>query len=149
MNIKNVRDAFTLLEVLLASVIFMISVAGIFATLNAVRAPVANKQSQLSAAVFGKQILERLYSNVNANTWGTPCATNPCTDFDLAPGSHQVSVATLATAGLSWPTTALSNANLIGGVPVLQYTVTCSDGTCSNLNLPRQVNLNINWPTVS
>ena len=86
MRIKNLNNtAFSLLEILLAAIIFVISIGGIFATLNAVRAPVANKESALTAAVFGKQVLEALRSQVNAAATQLITAllfrTASCTDF--------------------------------------------------------------------
>jgi len=68
MQITNLtKRAFTLLEVLLAAVIFVVSVAGIFATLSAVRVPVHQKERALTAAVFGQQVLEGLRSQVSAS----------------------------------------------------------------------------------
>jgi Tfp pilus assembly protein PilV len=98
----------TLLEILLASLIFVVSVAGIFATLNAVRTPVKNKTNALSAAVFGKRVLEALRSSVNNGgtyPFYNACTggLNPCPDFSLSYGIHQISVATLSWADLNWP----------------------------------------------
>jgi len=156
------NEAFSLLEILLAAIIFLISVAGIFATMNAVRGPVANKENQLAASVFGKQVLEALYSQVSdGGTFYTGCAggANPCTDFDLSVGPHQVPPGKLP-AGLTWPTI-LKISNTCAGVPnsCLIYNVTCANGSllsnCSNLAHPlgdftsaHQVALNINWPNV-
>ena len=68
MRITHLRKtAFTLLEVLLASIIFIVSVLGVFSTLSAVRQPVLQKERALTAAVFGQQFLEGLRSQVNAN----------------------------------------------------------------------------------
>jgi len=57
------------LEVLLASIIFMISVLGVFATLSAVRQPVLQKERALTAAVFTQQLLEGLRSQVSASNF--------------------------------------------------------------------------------
>ncbi len=158
MRMKNLNNtAFSLLEVLLSSVIFVIAVAGIFATFNAVRTPATNTESALTAAAFGKQVLETLRIQVNqqasANFYS--CASvngnGTCGDFALSVGVHQISVATLATVGLSWPSTALSNQNLVGGVPVVAYTVSCADGTPSHCTdastsfVAHRVDLTINW----
>jgi Tfp pilus assembly protein PilV len=88
MQITNLtKSAFTLLEVLLASVIFVISVAGVFATLSAVRQPVLQKERSLTAAVFGQQELEILRSQVNANNID-PATGNYIAGNPLAVGSH-------------------------------------------------------------
>jgi len=144
---KNLNNtAFSLLEVLLASIIFIISIGGIFATLNAVRTPVSNKENALSAALFGKQVLEALRSQVTqqalANFYACSVNQNPCPDFALSVGQHQISAATLATVGLSWPSTALSTAN--GNV--VTYTAACADGSSPcGADTARRVDLNINW----
>ena len=144
MRIKNLNNtAFSLMEILLSSIIFVISIAGVFATLNAVRAPVANKESALTAAVFSKQVLEALRSSVNEQSsanFYVNCGST-CTDFSLALGTHNVSQATLSGVGLSWPTSALSAAN--GNV--LTYTVSCADGTCATPEVAHKVVLNIHY----
>lgn len=100
MRIKNSHhSAFTLLEVLLSSVIFIITVVGVFATLNAVRTPVTNKEGGLSAAIFAKQVLEALYSQVSAANYYTACGASPCTNFDLSPGLHNVNHTILSNTG--------------------------------------------------
>lgn len=142
MRIKNLNNrAFSLLEILLSAIIFVITIGGIFATLNAVRSPVANKESALTAAVFGKQVLEVLRSQVNDPTYyGTSC-TASCATFDLELGSHSV---TLPTSGLNWPTAAMSTANS----NVLNYKVSCADGSsspCTNAEVAHRVVLNINY----
>jgi len=151
MRIKSSHhSAFTLLEVLMASLIFVISVLGIFATLNAVRGPVSNKESALTATVFGKQVLEALSSQVTAATYYTnTCAPPPCTTFDLSVGQHLVPTASLP-AGVNWPV-ALTQCN--NG---LNYKVSCADGSAAgaapfcggNYFIARKVDLNINWYNV-
>jgi len=140
-NLNN--TGVTLLEILLASVIFVVSVAGIFATINAVRTPVANKENALSAAVFGKQVLETLRTQVNAGgTYFGVCA-GTCTTFDLQLGKHLVAMP-LATPALSWPTTDLTNNNAAG----LSYTVTCANSgsvAVCGADVARRVDLNISW----
>jgi len=152
MRMKNLNNtAFSLMEILMASIIFIISIGGIFATLNAVRTPVIKKEGSLSAAVFGKQVLEALRSKVNnqSQAYFYACSVNqnPCPDFALSVGQHQVSQATLAAAGLTWPS-ALTAANG-GATPVLNYTVTCADGVSADCTsntsvLAHRVDLSIN-----
>ena len=156
------NSAFSLLEILLASIIFIVSVGGIFVTLNALRKPVADKESALTAAIFGKQVLEALRSNVDARTYYNCCTgvancsgpTPPtCGDFSLALGPHQVALPPAGVPQITWPNTGLSQAN--GGY--LNYNVFCADSTAAapeyancatgaNPDMARQVNLNINWP---
>jgi type II secretory pathway pseudopilin PulG len=165
MRIKNLNNsAFSLLEILLAAIIFLASVAGVFATLNAVRGPVANKENALAAAVFGKQALEALFSQVENPTYYNSCTDfnggdGTCSDFSLAVGTHEVT--TLGAgwpAGLAWPAI-LSASNTCPNVapPVasgcLSYIVACADGSAGpscggNPNIAHRVDLNVNWPSV-
>jgi Tfp pilus assembly protein PilV len=150
MHIRILKNtAFSLLEILLAAVIFVISVAGVFATLTAVRVPVTTKSNQLAAAVFGKQVLEYLRSQVNtSNYYNADCSTHPlhyCNDLSLILGQHEVSFSSLPV-GLNVPQ---SLYNLNGGVTgVLTYNVLCADGgliTCNvvGMNEARQVTFTI------
>lgn len=147
MCINNLNNkAFSLLEILLASIIFIITIAGVFVTLSAVRKPVADKESALTAAVFGKQVLEALRSSVNAqpasNFYGTCIGT--CTDFSLALGTHQVN---LPNGQLIMPPNLISSNG--GGNGVLTYTVSCADDSpapCTSPDVARKVELTINWP---
>ena len=145
------NKAFTLIEVLVSAIIFVVTIGGLFVTLNAVRTPVASKENGLAAAVFGKQVLETLRGQVNASTYyNTPCTLGtPCTDFSLGLGPHNIDQATLALAGLTWPA-ALSppTDTQNGNPPVLSYTVSCADGTgyaapCNPSTVAHQVTLNI------
>jgi len=167
MRIKKINNtAFTLLEVLLAAIIFVISVGGVFITLDAMRKPVADKESELNAALFGKQVLEALRSQVNVSSYYGCCSTNPtcsyplptCPDFSLAFGLHQVPEATMqSTVAISWPS-ALGGSNPIPGCDpnnnCLVYNVSCGDGSIPSGNPPlcgnnpdiaREVQVNIEW----
>jgi len=185
MRITNLNNtAFSLLEILLASIIFIISITGVFMTLTAVRKPVADKESALVASVFGKQVLEALRSSVNAGTFYGNCTDNghwiaaangatirnangsACGDFSLYLGWHQVSQATLSSAGLTWPTSLTTGApppNDIAGCDTtacLVYKITCGDGnnpvvtngspldcgTATSNDIARRVDLSISWP---
>lgn len=151
MRIKILNNtAFSLLEILLASIIFIISVGGIFATLNAVRAPVVAKENALTAAIYGKQVLEALRSQVTnpqgPSTLFFTCSsvTVPCPDFALSVGAHQVTAAQLALAGIPMPAV-VNTAN--GGV--LNFTVTCADGVVADClvgqEVAHRVDLNLLW----
>jgi len=150
-DIRLKNSAFTLLEVLIASIIFIIAVAGVFATLSYVREPVVDKQYQLTATVFGNQVLEYLRSQVNGGVAATFYSeTCPCTDLSLGLGTHLVPSSNFPT-GISWPQSLCPLGVL--NCPTLSYTVTCADGTttsCSSTgatpDIARQVSLTINWP---
>ncbi len=135
------NTAFTLLEILLASVIFVVSVAGVFATLNAVRTPVTTKETAVTVAIFQKQVTEALYTNVdsgknqqNQNMYYGTCTDinnvvqNPCPQFTLTLGEHQVSSATLQQLGITWPASLQGVNNICGAAGCLDYCVTCDTG---------------------
>ena len=152
MRIKNLNNSgFSLLEILLSGIIFVVSVAGVFATLNAARSPVVNKEGALAAAVFGKQVLEVLRSQVSqtqANFYSCSGGQNPCPDFALSVGAHAVPLGNLP-AGLSWPpvlVTGVNNNNPNGSPPVLSYTVSCADNSnpCGS-DTAHRVDLNIQY----
>jgi Tfp pilus assembly protein PilV len=146
-------NAFSLLEILLASVIFVVAVAGIFGTLSYVRKPVTSRESALSAAVFGKQVLEALRSQVSmaasSNYYSCSTVTSPCPDFALSVGQHQVQPAGLPV-GLRWPSALVAKNNSCNAQGCLIYTVYCADNLsstppCSSNDVGRKVNLDINW----
>jgi len=161
MRINNLnKAAFSLLEILLAAVIFAVSVIGIFATLSAVRTPVLSQENSLIAAVFAKQVLEALRSQVSQTldnyyacsipADGTVAA--PCPDFSLSVGTHQVATGNLP-AGITWPAI-LINANLHGQATAqLVYTVSCADGSgtygsntgCTTNDINHKVDLNVQY----
>jgi len=164
---RNDTMAFSLLEVLLASIIFIITISGVFVTLNYVRQPVLDKESALSAAVFGKQVLEALRSKVDASTYFGPCslalnANAACPDFSLSLGLHQVPPGNLQ--GLKWPLNLSTSIPLPNNVTncdkaCLVYIVSCGNTTdpvnspdytsCTSVGNPdmaRRVDLSINWP---
>ncbi len=151
------------MEILLSAVIFIVAVSGVFATLNAVRAPVVTKESNLVAAVFGKQVLEALRTQVtdpqgSAAKLYYQCSAglgaNPCPDFSLSVGHHEVSAANLTAStnpSLSWPGTITAvntiTCNGVANTVCLVYNVTCANGsalsTCGNTDVAHRVDLNI------
>ena len=60
---------FTIVEIIISSLIFSITAVGIFATLAAVRKPSAESQRRVTAAYFGKQVLDDLRSKIDATNW--------------------------------------------------------------------------------
>lgn len=131
MRLTNLnKRAFTLLEILLASIIFIISIGGIYATLSAVRKPVVQKERALTAAILGKQLLESLRSQVDARNIQGPIGAGVWTG-NLAIGSH----------------TLPPQSDLQGVQYNMAYTVICADGTatCDQNDTPRAVTLNITF----
>ena len=116
------------MEILLASVIFVITAAMVYITINAVRQPVLQKERALTAALFGQQLLEDLRSQVDA------------ADIN-ASGNWTGNLA----LGVHGP---FSQTDAQGIVYNEIYTVACGDGsaTCDNSDVARAVTLSINFP---
>ena len=65
-------NGFTLVEVVVASVIFAITAAGIVAMLSALSKPADEAQEAVAASLVGKQILEEFRKEVDMTTWDEP-----------------------------------------------------------------------------
>jgi hypothetical protein len=149
--------AFSLVEVLMSATLLVLTVAGAFTTFSAVRANVANKESALEATVFGKQVLEALYSQVTdsgAYAYYSGCVTGGCgggcCDFSLSVGNHNVPTANLPLP-LVWPGGNGGPMATLNGNQV-SYTVTCADGSggpgCTNSQIAHKVTMNIKWTSL-
>ena len=77
----NTRS-FSLVEVMVASVIFAMAATGIFATINLTNQS-SGSDSRVKAALFGKKILDGLSREVSPDGWAE--------DGKLSLGEHQVS----------------------------------------------------------
>ena len=76
--------AFSIVEVSVATVIFMITSIGVFSTLSNLVARSNTASQTVGAAYYGQQLLEDLHTSVNAALWNdSNTITNP-----LAPGVH-------------------------------------------------------------
>ena len=114
---QNLRNGFTIIEVVVAALIFAIATAGIFATVSSLSKPAQESTEEVTAAFLGKRILEDLRTSVDATTWS------------------------LNSSFLSVGTHTLNSMNIDGIVYTGNYIVTADpSGTAS-----RQVTLNLNW----
>ena len=68
LNIKK-NKGFSLVEVLVASTIFMIAVAGLFAAFTKSRQNAEIADKRLRAAYIGRQALEELRTKVDSRNW--------------------------------------------------------------------------------
>ncbi len=145
MRKRNLNNrAFSLLEILLAAVIFIVSIGGIFATLNSVRGPVASKENALAAAILGKQVLEALRSQVSYRNYAPPACSSisACPDFSLELGVHAVTMPYSLPNGQQL----IMPANLIpfnppgnvSGVGTLSYRVTCAPNGSTNIAICKE-----------
>ena len=65
------RSAFSLVEAMVAGVIFTITAAGVFASLAAVQKPAVTNDKSLGAAYCGQKFFESLRANVDVRDWAT------------------------------------------------------------------------------
>lgn len=69
---KNKIQAFTMTEVVIATVIFSLAMAGVFASIANLREPAVESSQEVTAAFIGKRVLDDLRSAVNAESWNDP-----------------------------------------------------------------------------
>lgn len=62
---------FSLVEVMVAAVIFTIAVAGVFASLASSRKPTVDTDTSLRGALCGQQILEKFRAKVDWRDWSS------------------------------------------------------------------------------
>lgn len=79
---KNKIEAFTMTEIIVATVIFTLGIAGLFTTISSLRQPAIESTQEVTAAFIGKRILEDLRGEVNAASWDSG---------KLATGTHTMS----------------------------------------------------------
>ncbi len=80
---KQVR-AFSIVEVSIATMIFMITSIGVFSTLSNLVTRTNTASQTVGAAYYGQKILEDLHTSVNAELWNDLSTVNN----PLAPGVH-------------------------------------------------------------
>lgn len=66
---KRKTKAFTLVEVIISSVIFALAMAGVYASVSQLRQPATESSQEVTAAFLGKQILDKLRTQINAQSW--------------------------------------------------------------------------------
>jgi len=80
------RQGFTMVEVVVAAVIFALAAAGIFATISAMQQPAVESEEEIKAAFMAKRVLDEFRNNVDASLWSDPMwdpAGNPHTLGDV------------------------------------------------------------------
>ncbi len=112
------NNGFSLVEVIVASLIFTITIAGVLSSIAILKPPAEFSEKGVNAAYYAKNILEDLRSKVDARTWNDP---NDGTITSLAPGVHSGSA---VISNVTYATT---------------YTVT------SDANGGRQVDMTVSW----
>ncbi len=117
---RNKNTGFTLVEIIVSSLIFAIAAAGVFATVSMLKQPTNVSSKEVTAAFIGKRILEDLRTQVDANNWNTG---------ELAIGTHPP---------LTGPTTPV----IVNGISYAPSYVVSADSKGTSA---RKVVLNITW----
>ncbi len=120
------NKAFSLVEVTVAAVIFSAAMAGVFASLGAIKRPAAQTDNSLKAAYCGQQVLQTFRANVDSRDWDEPSS-------NLAVGDHTIDSTTTPSI------TSFSACGAGTGVTSVDYTVTAAD------NGTRRVELTVNF----
>jgi prepilin-type N-terminal cleavage/methylation domain-containing protein len=81
------KKGFSIMESLVAAMIFSIGVVGVFAAMSSQKAPSEESDDRIKAALAGKQLLESLRSKVNAADYAANTG-------ELSLGAHNVSLGT-------------------------------------------------------
>ena len=66
---RNNKTGFTITEVIVASLIFVLVIIGVFSTISSLSEPSEESTREVTAALIGKQILENLRLAVDARFW--------------------------------------------------------------------------------
>ena len=80
-SLKKKKLGFSLLEVIIAALIFSITAAGLLTAISLTRRPAQNSTAKVQAMFRLKQILDTLSGQVSANTWLDPAS-------NLYPGTY-------------------------------------------------------------
>ena len=70
MKLVRKNAGFSLVEVIIATVIFSIASVGLFSTFSSMREASARSERRLQAAYYAKQLLEDLRAKVDQSIWG-------------------------------------------------------------------------------
>lgn len=63
------KTGFTLVEVIVATIIFLLAAAGLFATISALGKPSSVSEREMRAAMIAKSIIHDLRKEVDSDTW--------------------------------------------------------------------------------
>lgn len=82
------EKGFTLIEVIVASIIFIMTAAGLLATISAISRPAAISERELTAATIARGVIERLRKDIDAESWSDSTG-------NLSIGSHTMTPLTV------------------------------------------------------
>jgi len=107
MFVVNHKSGFSLIEVIMAAVIFSIAAVGLFSTFSVQRESSDRSERRLQAAYCGRQVLEELRAKIDQRNWDSGYLQEgvhpPLLSYTLAPPCDaylvNYTVANVATGG--------------------------------------------------
>lgn len=123
----------SLIEVIVAGSVFVLSIAGFYTAMNAARKPVEDSQKSMVASRLAKEILESMRVDVTGTLWADPNAT-----WSLKLGTWNVPGYPKTVDGIAYTATYTVEEDLTnptGGAP----------RTAGDLNNPRKVSVSVTW----
>lgn len=91
--------AFSMVEAMVAAVVFTIAAAGILTAMSRARHPVANSDQRVRAAAYGKQVLDGLRAGLSTDTWNSVAWTDGAHDASGPEFNAEYIVTTDAAGG--------------------------------------------------
>ena len=101
---------FSLVEVIVASLIFTVTIAGVLSSIAILKPPAEFSEKGIEATYYVQNVLEDLRSKVDARTWSDPSVnSNP-----LAPGTHTLPTF-VSTNGVTYSSSYVVTQDAMGG----------------------------------
>ena len=63
--------AYTMVEVMVAAVLFLVAATGVLATIVQTRKPAMDSNGRVRAAMYAEKVLGEMHSDIGANTWSS------------------------------------------------------------------------------
>ena len=109
-NPSEKNAAFSLVEVVVASLIFTVTIAGVLSSIAILKPPADFSEKGIEATYYAQKVLEDLRSKVDARTWNDP---NDGTLSSLAPGAH--ASPPVVIDGVAYTATYIVTPDVVGG----------------------------------
>ena len=91
---KRSNSGFTIVEVIVSTVIFAIAAVGVFASIAAVHAPAIVSERKVAAAYYARQVADNLRAKVDARNWN-PVTSSWIAGTALETGTHSLGTTTM------------------------------------------------------
>ena len=89
-TLKKKKNGFTLLEVIIAAIIFTITAAGLLTAISMTRRPAQESTAKVQAMFRLKQLMDSLASQVSANTWNWVSSNLAIGNYTYSEGVYNI-----------------------------------------------------------